>query len=83
MKNHRVLQSVINLNDFNEKVMEDINSIINKKHDIIEQAEYIIKIGQKIYRDRMGDNDENEIINLFFTSISQDIKKSISCKNTD
>ena len=65
MKNHRVLQSVINLNDFNEKVMEDINSIINKKHDIIEQAEYIIKIGQKIYRDRMGDNDENEIIIKF------------------
>ena len=89
LKNHRVLQSVINLNDSNEKVMEDINSIINKKHDIIiEQAEYIIKIGQKIYRDRMGDiedfikNSQNNI-NLFFTSISQDIKKSISCKNTD
>jgi len=95
LKNHRVLQSVINLNDSNEKVMEDIKSILNKNNDIIEQAENIIKIGQKIYRESWEDienyikgsqnniNDKNEIINLHFTSISQDIKKSISCKNTD
>jgi len=82
LKNHRVLQSVLNLNDSNEKVMEDIKSILNKNNDIIEQAENIIKIGQKT-RNRWEDNDKNEIINLLFTSISQDIQKSISCKNTD
>ena len=43
LKNHRILQSVINLNDSNEKVMEDINSII-KTNDIKQQAQSIINI---------------------------------------
>ena len=44
LKNHRILQSVINLIDSNKDVMEDINSIISKKDDIKEQAQSIINI---------------------------------------
>ena len=44
LKNHRILQSVINLNDSNEKVMDKIKSIIDKKDDIKEQAQSIINI---------------------------------------
>jgi hypothetical protein len=92
LKNHRVLQSVINLNDSNEKIMEDINSIINNKYDIKERVENIIKISWKIYREKrevIKDyikhsqnkiNSQEKIINLIFSSISQDIQKTIKCK---
>ena len=44
LKNHRILQSVINLNDSNEKLMNNIKSIIDKKDDIKKQAQSIIDI---------------------------------------
>ena len=43
LKNHRILKSVINLKDSNEKVIEDIKSIINEKN-IREQTKNIMDI---------------------------------------
>ncbi len=43
MKNHRILKSVINLKDSNEKVIENIKSIINEKN-IREQTKNIMDI---------------------------------------
>ena len=44
LKNHRILQSVINLKESNEQVMEDIKSIMNNKNDIREQTKNLINI---------------------------------------
>ena len=43
LKNHRILQSVINLKDSNEKVMKNLNSIIDEKF-IREQTKNIMNI---------------------------------------
>ena len=43
LKNHRILKSVINLKDSNEKVIENIKSIINEKN-IREQTKNIMDI---------------------------------------
>ena len=61
LKNHRVLQSIINLNKSNEKVNKDLIQIIGEK-DLRKQINNLIKIfegDRKNYREGIGKPEED------------------------
>ena len=66
LKNHRVLQSIINLNKSNKKVKKDLIQIIEEKN-LREQTNNLIKIfedDRNNYREGIGEQEEE--INLDF-----------------